>query len=187
MRAIRRLCAAALVSGLTVLGVGVGVGPAAAQPLEREHFQDVSSEVDDEFCGDLTVRIDTDIQGTLLLNAHGPDGLVYGIENFHGTVSVTNLANDKTFTEVYNLLSRDVTVTDNGDGTLTILILSTGGHQVYGPDGERLFVDTGPAWFEVLVDASNGEFLEFLGIVKRVGRNDLEGTDFCDIIHEFIG
>jgi hypothetical protein len=165
----------------------VGVSPAAAQPLERGHFHDVSSEVDDEFCGDLTVRIDTDLQGTFLLNAHGPDGLVYRIENFHGTVSYTNLANDLTLTEVFNLLSRDVTFTDNGDGTATVLVLVTGGHEIYGPDGERLFVDTGPGWFELLIDSSNGEVLEFLGLVKRVGRDDLEGTDFCDIIHEFIG
>jgi len=39
----------------------------------------------------------------------------------------------------------------------------------------------------VLIDASDGEFLEFLGLVNRVGRNDLEGRDYCNDIHESIG
>ena len=81
MRAIKRVCAVALVGGLALLGMGADV--AAAQPLEREHFHEVSSEVLEDFCGDLTVRLDVDARGMFLFNSRGPDGLGYGMESLH--------------------------------------------------------------------------------------------------------
>jgi hypothetical protein len=187
--------ALALVSGLTALALGVGVAPAAAKPVERDKFHESSSEVVEQFCGDLTVRIDTDIRGSFLLNPRGRDQLAYGSENVHGSVSFTNLANDKAFTSVFNVVDKDLKVTDNGDGTLTILVLATGSNKWYGPDGKLLFNDPGQVRYLVLIDHAgtptdpyDDEFLEFLGVVKgSTGRNDTQGRDFCDDIHEFIG
>ena len=168
---------------------------AQAKPLERGHFRDSTSEVVEDFCGDLTVRIDEEVHGSFLLNPHGPDGLVYGSERIHLTVSFTNVANDKSFTIVENFMAKDLKVTDNGDGTLTILVLAAGSSKVYGPDGKLLFNDPGQTRVELLIDhagtpadPTDDEFLEFLGEVKgSTGRNDLEGRDFCADIHEFIG
>jgi hypothetical protein len=181
--------------GAVVFAVGFTATAAVAQPLERVQFHEITSEVVEDFCGDLTVRIDTDVRGAFLLNPHGPDGLAYGSEKLHGTQVITNLANNKTFTQVFSVLGQDLKVTDNGDGTLTILVLSTGGFRVYGPDGRLLFNDPGQIRFEILIDhggtptdPSDDEFLEFLGVVKgSTGRNDTEGRDFCADIHEFIG
>jgi hypothetical protein len=184
---------AALVAA--VLTVGFTTSAALARPLEKVHFHDVTSEVVEDFCGDLTVRIDEDIRGAFLFNAHGPDGLAYGSETVRGTQVITNLANDKTFTQIFSVLNKDLKVTDNGDGTLTILVLATGSSKVYGPDGKLLFSDPGQIRFEILIDhggtptdPSDDEFLEFLGLVKgSTGRNDLQDRDFCADIHEFIG
>ena len=184
---------AALVAA--VLTVGFTTSAALARPLEKVHFHDVTSEVVEDFCGDLTVRIDEDIRGAFLFNAHGPDGLGFASETLHGTVVFTNLANDKTFTQIFNVLIKDLKVTDNGDGTLTILVLATGSSKVYGPDGKLLFNDPGQIRFEILIDhggtptdPADDEFLEFLGEVKgSTGRNDLQDRDFCADIHEFIG
>lgn len=181
--------------GAVVLAVGFTAPAAVAQPLERVQFHEITSEVVEDFCGDLTVRIDTDVRGAFLFNPHGPDGLAYGSEKVHGTQVITNLANNKTFTQVFSVLTKDLKVTDNGDGTLTILVLATGGFRVYGPDGRLLFNDPGQVRFEILIDhggtptdPSDDEFLEFLGVVKgSTGRNDTQGRDFCADIHEFIG
>jgi hypothetical protein len=181
--------------GLMALASAATVGPAAAAPLEHEHFHDVSSEVIEEFCGDLTVREDVDITGVLLGNAHGRDGLIYFSERLHGTVSWTNLANGKSFTAVFNQISKDLKVTDNGDGTLTILVMSTGGTRLYGPDDKVVLRDPGQIRFAFLIDhggtpadPTDDVFLEDLGLVKgSTGRNDTEGRDFCADIHEFIG
>ena len=182
------LVAAALLAGLTI-------SAALARPIEKGHFHDVNSFVEEEFCGDLTVRIDEDIRGSFLGNPHGPDGLIYFSERVRGTQVITNLANSKTVTQTFSILQKDLRVTDNGDGTLTILVLATGSSKVYGPDGRLLFNDPGQIRFEILVDHSgtptdpfDDEFLEFLGIVKgSTGRNDLQDRDFCADIHEFIG
>jgi hypothetical protein len=126
MRAIRRFCAAALISGLTVLGMGAMASPATGRIIDHEHFHDSSSEVAENFCGDLTVRIDVEIDGMFMDNSHGPDGLVYFTETHHGTVSYTNLANGKAVTSVVNNIGRDLKVTDNGDGTLTVVTMFAG-------------------------------------------------------------
>jgi len=95
MKAMKRSCAVALAGGLASLVLGSTAAPAAAKPLERGHFQEISSEVVENFCGDLTVRIDVDVHGSFLFNFHGPDGLGYALESVHGSNSYTNLANGK--------------------------------------------------------------------------------------------
>jgi hypothetical protein len=195
MMIIKRSCALALAGGLTAAMLGTAAAPAVAKPLERGQFQESTSEVVDGFCGDLTVRIDTNVRGTFLVKSQGRDGLPYYSEQVHGTQSFTNLANDKTLTFVFNVNDKDLKVTDNGDGTLTVLVLATGSFKVYGPDGKLLFKDPGQIRLEFLVDhggtptdPSDDDVLEFLGVVKdSTGRNDLEGRDFCADIHEFIG
>lgn len=178
------------------LALGLAAAPASAKPIERGHFLDSGSEVESDFCGDLTVRIDFEVRVSFLFNPHGPDGLAYFMENVHGWVSFTNVANGKTLTSVFDNVVKDLKVTDNGDGTLTILVMATGSNKIYGPDGRLLFNDPGQIRFEVLIDhggtpadPSDDEFITDLGLVKgSTGRNDLEGLDFCaDLIHAFIG
>lgn len=191
----KSVCAAVLVTGLTATMSGIPAAPAAAKPLEREHFHDTTSEVVDGFCGEFTVRVDTEVRGSVLVNARGRDRLAYYSSQVHGSFSYTNLANDQSLTEVFNINDKDLKVTDNGDGTLTVLVLATGSFKVYGPDGRLLFQDPGQVRYEILVDhagtptdPTDDEVVEFLGIVKgSTGRNDTEGRDFCADIHEFIG
>lgn len=181
--------------GATLLLWSVTAGAATAKPLEHGKFEDVSSQVIEEFCGDLTVREDVDIFGTFLLNPRGPNGFPYFLETVHGSVSWTNLANGLTFTSVFNFTTKDLKITDNGNGTFTILVSNAGGAKIYGPNGKLLFSADGLEWFEILIDnggtptdPSDDEFIEFLGVVKEsTGTNDTQGRDFCDDIHEFIG
>src|SRR6266508_3801975 len=114
---------------------------------------------------------------------HGPDGLPYFGVHFVRTDVFTNLANDKSVTGVVNEIDKDLRVTDNGDGTLTILVLATGNFVLYGEDGKAIARNPGQIRFEILIDhggtptdPSDDEFLAFLGVVKgSTGRSD----DFC--------
>jgi hypothetical protein len=179
---------------VTALAAGSTVGAASAAPLEQEHFHETSSEVVEEFCPGLTVRIDGESEGSFLLNAHGPDGLAYGSETFQTTVSFTNPANDRTVTLEATGTFKDLTITDNGDGTLTILVVGTGTRRWYGPEGNRwLFNDSGMVQFEILIDHGGTPTdpfddveLEFLGVVQQVGRGDTSG-DLCEWFPELIG
>ena len=186
-----RVARALAATCLTAFVMGMAAVPTAAVPIEKGKFHDVFSEVREE-C-DLNILYEEDIQGRFLVNSRGRDGLVYFSSTVRGTQSWTNLATDKSYSTVFNGVDKDQRVTDNGDGTLTILVLVTGNETWYGPDGNVLFRNPGQVRFELLVDhggtpsdPSDDEFLEFLGVVKgSTGRNDLEGRDFCDDLREF--
>ena len=65
----------------------------------------------------------------ITFNARGKDGLAYFTGTVHGWSSWTNTANGETLTQVYNFVDKDQKVVDNGDGTLTIPVLSAGGER----------------------------------------------------------
>jgi hypothetical protein len=185
---LRRFCAVVLVSGLTALGIGAA--PAAARVRDHFQFHDTSSEIIED-CG-LTLRFDVDIRGMFMDNSHGRDGLVYFTETHHGTFSYTNLANGLTMTEVLNNIHKDLKVTDNGDGTLTVVFMRSGADYVKGPDGKIERMDPGTIRFEVVLDhggtptdPSDDEELAFRIVKEPTGPNEL--VDFCADIHEFIG
>jgi hypothetical protein len=83
-------------------------------------------------------------------------------------------------------MEKDLRITDNGDGTLTILVLATGNSVVYGANGKAIARNPGQIRFELLIDhggtptdPSDDEFLKFLGVVKEsTGRTD----DFCSAV-----
>ncbi len=141
-----------LTAGLAVVALISSAGLAAAKPIEQEHFHDSGSEVLEDFCGDLTVRHDFEVDGYFSAKSHGPDGLIHFADRVRATDSWTNLANEMTFTVAIAGQQKDLRVTDNGDGTLTILVLVAGRSFAYGPDGTRLFLDAGTFRFSFVVD-----------------------------------
>lgn len=177
-----RMLAVALV-GVTSIALA---GPAGAQPLDRGTFHDEFTDVVEDFCDvpGLTVQFDGVVDGRFLLNRRGPDGLAYYMESIHFASTVTNVDSGSTVTGVERSLFKDLKVTDNGDGTLTILVLGTGNATIYGEDGKAIARNPGQVRFEVLIDhagtpddPSDDEFIADLGLVKgSTGRND----DFCE-------
>jgi hypothetical protein len=171
-------------TGLTVASIALA-GAASAKPLERGEFHEETTEIVGDFYGvpGLTLQVDSTTEGRFMLNPHGPDGLAYGLEHLTVTTVFTNVANGNAVTSVEAFLSKDLRVTDNGDGTLTILGLNAVNAVVYGPEGKAIVRDPGQIRFELLIDNGgtpsdpfDDEFLEFLGIVKGpTGRSD----DFC--------
>ena len=170
---------------LTAMMLAAGAGAAAAEPIEHDTFEESFTDTID--CGDgLILELEGLETVHFLLLARGPDRLLYGQANIDGTTSITNPANGKSFTNTYNIVEKDLTVTDNGDGTYTIVVLRAGPTTNYGPDGQRLFLDTGQIVFEGVYDVANDEFI-FGEILRQVGRWDTDGRDFCADMHEFLG
>ena len=174
-----------LAAGLAAAVSMTLAGGATAQPIEHTEIHDEFTEIDKDFCeSGLKVRVDVVADGQFLFNPHGPDGLAYASSTFSVTNVYTNLANGNTVTEVGNVADKDLRVTDNGDGTLTILVLSTGNIAVYGPDGKALARNPGQVRFELLVDHGGTptdpfddvEIADSFRMVKEsTGRTD----DFC--------
>jgi len=173
---------ALLVMLLVLSGLSTAVA-AAAGPLLKERFHDEGTFVDPDFCGaGLTADGTFVTDGSVLVVAHGPDGLQYFLEHLKVTVVYTNRANGKTVTLDVNRVNKDLRVTDNGDGTLTILNLRTGSDVYYGPDGNVIGRDPGQTRVEILVDhsgtptdPSDDVFLAEEVVKGSTGRSD----DFC--------
>lgn len=180
MRLSRMLAAAVVLAAVVSMALAT---VAWAQPIrEEEVFQE--TEIFEDFCdvAGLTVQFDSTVELRVMQNTHGPDGLVYFQEHARINSVFTNLANGNAVTEVLTGMSRDLRVTDNDDGTLTILVLATGNVVVYGPDGKAIARNPGQIRFEIVVDhggtptdPSDDEFLDFRLVKESTGRTD----DFC--------
>lgn len=165
--------------------IALAATASAGGQLFRESIDESEIRVEKDFCGvaGLTVQFDIDRVGSVHAVPHGPDGLVYFGFNLKVNEVVTNLANDNFVTSSATIRDKDQRVTDNGDGTLTVLVLATGNATLYGPDGKAIARNPGQIRYELLIDhggtpsdPSDDEFLEFLGDVKgSTGRTD----DYC--------
>jgi hypothetical protein len=180
MRLSRMLAGAVALAAVVSMALAT---VAWAQPIrEQEVFQE--TEIIDDFCdvAGLTVQFDSTVEERRMQNTHGPDGLVYFLEHARATAVYTNLANGNAVTEVVTTVFTDLRVTDNNDGTLTILVLGTGNAVLYGPDGKAIARNPGQIRFEIVVDhggtptdPSDDEELDFRLVKESTGRTD----DFC--------
>jgi hypothetical protein len=175
----RRIGRVAAVVAAAVVAVALAA-PVAAAPLERGTFHDEFSFVDSDFCGaGLEVRFDGVAEGRFLVNRHGRDGLVYFMEGVHITETVTNLANGRSVSDESRTVQKDLHVVDNGDGTLSILVLATGNFVLFGADGKAIAHNSGQIRFELLIDhggtpgdPSDDVELEFNLVKESTGTND---------------
>lgn len=178
--------AAAAVAGMAATAVTLSLAsPAAGRVLERGTFHEEGSFRERNFCDvrGLTVDIDFEVDGRFMIKSRGRDQLPYYQQHGSLTEVITNVATGENVTHVQHALYKDHRVTDNGDGTLTLLVLATGNGVVYDASGKAIARNPGQVRFELLIDhggtpqdPSDDEFLEFLGVVKEsTGRSD----DFC--------
>jgi hypothetical protein len=158
---------------------------ASAKLIVRETIHEEDTLVFNDFCDvpGLTVEDAFVFDGRVQAVPHGRDRLAYFLERGKSTDVLTNPANDKSITVVATFIDKDLRVTDNGDGTLTITTLATGNSVVYGEDGKAIARNPGQVRFRFIVDhggtpsdPSDDVFLTDLGMVKgSTGRTD----DFC--------
>lgn len=179
MRTPTHLAAAVAATLLAVLTAG---GAATATPIDSGTIHEEYSFAVTDFCG--VDGLDVDIDGVndlrFRLGSRGDAQLPYVLEQITGHQTITNPDNDQFVTYSSRVIVKDLKVTDNGDGTSTILALATGNETWYGMDGKAIARNPGQGRWEVLVDnngtpqdPSDDEFLEFLGDVKgSTGRTD---------------
>ncbi|MGI8901268.1 MAG: hypothetical protein ACR2HA_10130 [Nocardioides sp.] len=174
-----------------VLPIIVSAAPASAKLIERGEFHDVVTGVIDDFCDvpGFTVSFEIVADGTYSLTSRGRDGLVYYMDHTTSSQTTTNLDNGLSVVDKTRVVDKDLHVTDNGDGTLTIVILLTGPSTLYGPDGQAIARNPGQVRFELVVDhagtptdPSDDVELSFTQIRESTGRSD----DYCAAIVDAI-
>jgi hypothetical protein len=184
-----------IVCGALLLAM-TAVAPASAAPIEHGHFEDAGTGVIEDFCGSGDdVHFDFQVWGSFQYRENQLSGLPYFRETSHLTNTLTNLSNGKLIRHDIELQHKDVQVTDNGDGTLTITIRETAGDRWFDASGKLVFQDSGGTWFTILVDdagtpgdPSDDEFIDSLGDLKVVGQEGtLTDENFCEQILTVIG
>ena len=182
-----------LIAGLTAVATGVTGTSASARPIDKGHFHDVfTSDVYD--CDGITAQDSGDVSGNFVFNQRGSSPFPYYRESIHGTVVTTNLETGGTFTQVFTSNSRDHTIVDNGDGTITITSFRSGGSRFYDADGQFVLRDPGHVRvaFDIDYNGTPGnpdddvEVPDSFRIVRpSTGNSDFSGRDFCADLAEF--
>jgi hypothetical protein len=194
MRAMRLVRALALSGGLAAIVLGTAVGPATAAPLEKVRLNDVFTEFFTCETTGTPVRWDADYWVNFLVNQRGSSPFPYFRESVSGTDVFTNLDTGGTFTVEFTANSHDHVITDNGDGTITVLVIATGGSRFYDTDGNFVLNDPGQVRFSFDVDyngtpsdpSDDFDVPDSFQVVRdSTGRNDTEGRDFCADLVEF--
>ena len=134
----------------------------------------------------------TEVSGTLSGVKRG-DGIAYFTESVVGDTVFTDTVTGRSSHVSFTDNSHDLTIVDNGDGTITITAQGAGRNLFFDSDGKLALSDTGMARWSVLIDHGgtldnplDDVFIADLGIVKpSTGTNDTEGRDFCDDLITF--
>ena len=112
----------------------------------------------------------------------------------HGTVVTTNLNTGGTYTNIFSVNTRDHTIVDNGDGTITLTISSSGGTRYYDAHGNYVLKDPGTVRYAVDInyngtpgDPHNYVVVpgSFRLVKPSTGNSDLSGLDFCALLVKY--
>jgi hypothetical protein len=184
---------ALLIAGLAIAGTMLASTPATAQPIDKGHFHDVfTSDVYD--CNGTPAQDSVDVSGNFVFNQRGSSPFPYYRESVHGTVVTTNLDTGGTYTAVFTNNSRDHTIVDNGDGTITITTFASGGSRYYDTDGNFVLKDPGQFRFSVDIDYNgtpgdpdDDVYVDgsFQVVRPSTGNSDFSNRDFCADLVEF--
>jgi len=189
---MRRSVIAFLITGLAAASL-VASTPANAQPIDKGHFHDVSTS-DPYDCDGTQAQDSVDVSGNFVFNQRGSSPFPYYRESVHGTVVTTNLDTGGTYTNVFTANTRDHTIVDNGDGTITITSFASGSSRFYDTDGNFVLKDPGQVRFAVDIDYNgtpgdprDDVFVDgsFRIVRASTGNSDLSGRDFCADLVKF--
>ena len=187
-RGAMRLSRTLRLSAFLALGATAAVmlaAVASAGPPSKETLHFEGTNVIENFCGveGLTVEEAFVIDLRVKAGARGRDGLVYFLTHANHTEVYTNLANTRFVSTRANVLEKDLRVTDNRDGTLTVLTLATGNAVMYGENGKAIGRNPGQVRFELLIDhggtpndPSDDVVISEELVKGSTGRSD----DFCE-------
>jgi hypothetical protein len=139
---------------MPVLSVATSA-PASAEKIGGDKFHDEFGFIEKDFCGvpGLTVEHDVTVDGRFLERLQGRDSIFYGMDNTRVVDELTNVVTGQHATDIQpRTTSKDLKITVNDDGTITIIQLLTGGGRLLGDDGHLIAKGSGQVRFELVVD-----------------------------------
>jgi hypothetical protein len=182
---------AVLITGVAIAAAVAAGTPATAAPIDKGHFHDTGTSDIYYDCG-FPAQDSFDVSGNFVFNQRGSSPFPYYRESVRGTVVTT--ANGGTYTNIFTATSKDQTIVDNGDGTITITTFAAGGSRYYDKDGKLVLKDPGEVRFSVVIDymgtpgnPDDDVFVEdsFQLVRASTGNSDFSDRDFCADLLEF--
>ena len=179
---------------LAVLATAATIAaPADARVLERGRFHDVFTS--DPYDCDGTPAVDhVDVRGSFTGVVRGSSPFPHYVQHVMGRGVTTNLDTGGTYTNVFSNNFKDHSITDNGDGTITIVSIGAGGSRYYDQHGKFVLKDPGSVWTSVVLDyhgtpGDPGDDTEVPGTFQVIrpstGNSDFSNRDFCDDLRQF--
>jgi len=183
MRArIALTAAAAAAAAITLVAPAA---PASAKTFDVARFVDQHSQRLTD-CPRIRGRIDVDFRVYLRAVARHRAKIVYYTEHDRGTRTITNLATGKAVREIYSEANKDQQITDNMDGTFTLIQKITGTFRTYGPDNKLILHEAGTLIYRLTLD-NNGtpqdpsdDVVLDQSFVRQTGPHESLAT-FCEV------
>jgi hypothetical protein len=177
-----------LATGTVVTAAALLTGiPATAQPIDKGHVDEpIDSGVYD--CNGTPARDVGSVHVNFTLNQRGSSPFPYYRESVRGSVPTTNQLTGGTFANVFSGNTKDHTITDNGDGTITITDYAAGGSRFYDQFGKLVLKDPGTVRyaFDIDYNGTPGDVEDdtdvpdsFRIVRSSTGHSDFSQRDFC--------
>jgi hypothetical protein len=181
----RHRTSAAVLGTLTLTAglVAAFSSPSSARVVEGEAFHDEFSGTIENFCdAGIDVDFEGSVDGRYRVVDRGPHNeLDFFMERTRIVQVFTDQLTGQQATDIQpGTLNKDLKLTDNGDGTITIIVLATGGARTYGDSGQLIARNSGQVRFRIVYDYVNDVEKSNDLIFGSTGTND----DFCAAILE---
>jgi hypothetical protein len=171
------------------LFVALALMPAAAlaAPPGHEHFRDVGTFVDPDFCGTgQTINGSFDVRVNIWIASDSPTGLVR--TTFSGKQVLTNPATGDSVTVSFAGQTTEVTISGNPAGLHTILVTTKGlPEKIQTTHGPVLLRDAGIIAFEDTFDGDEFISEEIVLVKGPHPEADSDFELFCEVTTEALG
>jgi hypothetical protein len=123
------------------------------------------------------------------LKIHPRHGTAYFLEHIRVVNVFTGADPNSPVTDRTAFISKDLKITDNGDGTITIITLLTGPSTAYGPDGKAIARDPGQVRFRIVIDLNGTP--DFFDDDFEVSSTQIKGStgrsdDYCEAMVPYL-
>jgi hypothetical protein len=167
------------------LGLALMPTAASAAPPEVNHFRDVFTDTDPDFCGTgQTVEVEGDVRITDWFSP--PDGPF--MTTVSGTVTFTNPDTGLSVVNSFSGRSTETIISGDPEGIHTLLVTTTGlPEKIQTENGPVLLRDAGLIVFEITFDGD--EFISQETLLVK-GPHPEEASDFtlfCEVMTEALG
>jgi hypothetical protein len=179
-----------VIAGMAVPSVGF-VSSASAADNKWQYYEDqFGPDIINDACGvaGLNVEQVDVVSGRFRMTLRGPGEVPYFDDRAEDVATFTNLTTGELLTVVGSFRGGAHKVTDNGDGTYTVLVQNTDNTFFYDEEGHVVGRETGVFRYEFLADyggtptdPSDDQFT-FLRVIKKTGLD----ADSCTIILDTI-